>query len=133
MEEKNKLIFRETPLKESYIIEPVIFTDKRGFFSRNFCKNELSEIGFNKNIVQINHSKTLKKGMIRGLHYQLSPFAETKIVKCIRGKIFDVIVDLRKNSPTFLKWFSVELSEDNRKLIYIPEGFAHGFQAGTER
>jgi dTDP-4-dehydrorhamnose 3,5-epimerase len=127
--------FIETPLKGAFIIEISPLKDHRGFFERMFCKKELSAIGFTKEIVQVNHSYTLKKGTVRGLHFQRPPFAETKIIRCIKGSVFDIAVDIRKESPTFLHWYGVELTEDNNKLYYLPEGFAHGFQtlqANTE-
>jgi dTDP-4-dehydrorhamnose 3,5-epimerase len=119
---------KETPLKDSYIIEIEPHTDNRGFFERLFCKKEFLTIGFSKEIVQINHSFSKKKGTVRGLHYQIPPFTETRIIKCIKGSVFDVAVDLRKNSPTFLKCFGLELTEENNLMFFIPEGFAHGFQ-----
>lgn len=122
------MIFTETPLKGAYIIETKPFTDDRGLFARTFCKNEFQQIGHTKEFVQFNHSVTTHKGSIRGMHYQLPPFSEIKLIRCIRGKVFDVIIDIREGSPTFLQHFSIELSEDNRLLLYIPEGFAHGFQ-----
>lgn len=103
--------------------------DERGYFQRLICSNELKKIGLSKNIVNINHSLTKKAGSIRGLHYQTQPFSEIKIVKCIKGSIYDVAVDIRKNSPTFLKYFATELTEKNNRMLYIPEGFAHGFQS----
>jgi len=120
--------FFESPLKGAFIVEPEPFKDDRGFFARVFCKNEFSEIGHQGDFVQINHSKNTVKGTLRGLHYQLPPHAEIKLVRCIAGKVFDVIVDLRENSPTFLKSFDIGLSDENMKMIYIPAGFAHGFQ-----
>jgi dTDP-4-dehydrorhamnose 3,5-epimerase len=127
-----KLNIAETPLKGAYIIEPNAFTDHRGFFARVFCQTELKEHNLNTNIVQANHSGSKGLGTIRGLHYQLPPHAETKMVKCVKGRVFDVIVDVRKDSPTFLQWFGAELSAENKKMLYIPEGFAHGFQALEE-
>ncbi len=124
--------FIKTNIKDMYIIEPKPFQDERGSFSRVFCENELKEISLTKRIVQINHSTTTKKGAIRGMHFQLPPKAEIKIVKCIRGSILDVGIDLRKDSSTFLQWHGEILSEDNMKLLVIPEGFAHGFQALVE-
>lgn len=118
----------QLPLKDAYIIIPELLTDNRGAFGRIFCKDELKEIGHYKEIVQINHSLNRKIGGIRGIHFQYPPKCETKMVKCIKGAVFDVIVDIRKDSPTFLQWHGVELSETNMKVIYIPEGFAHGFQ-----
>ena len=120
--------FTETPLKGSYIITINPIGDSRGWFARTYCKNEFLNIGHNKEWVQINHSFTSLKGTIRGLHFQQKPFTEIKLLRCISGSVFDVIVDLRKDSPTFLKWFGIELSAENKKMLYIPEGFAHGFQ-----
>ena len=122
------MTFRETSLKGSYVIDLELFTDERGWFARTFCKNEFAQIGHNKEWVQFNHSFTKEKGTIRGMHYQLPPFTEIKQVRCIAGAVFDVIVDLRKDSATFLQWVGIELSAQNKKMIYIPEGFAHGFQ-----
>ena len=102
--------------------------DHRGAFSRWFCSDELSSVMGGRQVVNINYSKTMLKGSIRGMHFQYPPYAEMKIVRCIRGKIIDTIVDVRKNSPTFLKHISVELSEDNMRMLVVPEGFAHGFQ-----
>ena len=102
--------------------------DERGFFARTFCKNEFEKIGFDKTFVQFNHSFNKEKGTIRGMHFQQPPFSETKLIRCVQGAVFDVAVDLRKDSPTFLKWFGVELSEENTVSVLIPEGFAHGFQ-----
>ena len=120
--------FTETVLKGSYIIDLEPIVDERGWFVRTFCKDEFLRIGHTAEWVQLNHSFTKKKGTIRGMHFQLSPFAEIKLVRCISGAVFDVIIDLRKSSSTFLQWFGVELSAENKKMIYIPEGFAHGFQ-----
>ncbi|MEO6329144.1 MAG: dTDP-4-dehydrorhamnose 3,5-epimerase [Ginsengibacter sp.] len=125
------MIFTETPLKGSYVIDLEPFTDERGWFVRTFCEEEFRKIGHNKDWLQLNHSYTKNRGMLRGMHYQLPPFSEIKLVRCIAGKIFDVIVDIRKNSSTFLQWFGVELSGENKKMIYIPEGFAHGFETLT--
>lgn len=121
--------FFETKLKDVYIIEPEPFIDERGKFYRVFCENELKEIGLTKKIVQINQSLTKQKGAIRGLHFQYPPKAEIKMVKCVSGSIFDVAIDLRKNSPTFLQWHGEILSAENMKMMVVPEGFAHGFQA----
>ena len=124
--------FIKTKLKDLYIIEPEPFEDDRGRFYRILCKNELKEIGHTKEIVQINHSLTTQKGVIRGMHFQYPPKAEIKLVKCINGKVFDVAIDLRKNSPTFLQWHGEIISAKNLKIMYIPEGFAHGFQTLEE-
>jgi len=122
------MTFTETLLKGSYTIELNTFTDDRGWFARTYCKNEFAAIGHTAEWVQMNHSFTKDKAALRGMHYQLPPFSEIKMVRCIAGAVFDVIIDLRKGSPTFLQWFGVELSAKNRKMIYIPAGFAHGFQ-----
>jgi dTDP-4-dehydrorhamnose 3,5-epimerase len=124
-----KMKFTKTTLDSSFLISPEPFKDHRGFFNRVYCQNEFSRFGLNKPIVQINHSMTVQKGSIRGMHYQLPPFSETKIVKCIKGRIFDVIIDLRKDSPTFLQWFGAELSSNNMQMLIVPDGFAHGFQS----
>ncbi|GBU23469.1 dTDP-4-dehydrorhamnose 3,5-epimerase [Fibrobacteria bacterium R8-3-H12] len=110
------------------IITPVPFVDERGSFARIFCVRELAEALNGKNIEQINYSSTKIKGSIRGMHFQKPPHSEIKIVRCTKGSIFDVAVDLRKNSPTFLKWHGEILSEQNGKMLLVPEGFAHGFQ-----
>lgn len=120
--------FHSTPLKGNYIIEPEPYRDERGWFARYYCKNEFSEIGHTGEWVQMNHSFTSQKGALRGMHFQLEPYREIKLVRCISGTVFDVIVDLRKNSDTFLQWYGTELSAANQKMMYIPEGFAHGFQ-----
>ena len=124
--------FTETRLKGCFVTELTPFIDERGWFARTFCKNEFKEISFNEEWVQINHSFTKQKGTIRGLHFQNPPFAEIKLIRCIAGCIFDVIVDIRESSPTFLQWFGIELSAQNKKLLYIPQGFAHGFQTLTD-
>jgi len=124
--------FVQLPLKDAFIIEAEPFIDSRGLFERIFCKNEFNKINHKKEIVQINHSLTKQKGAIRGMHFQLPPYTEIKIVKCINGMVFDVIIDIRKNSLTFLNWHSEILSKDNMKMLYIPEGFSHGFQTLEE-
>lgn len=126
------MIFTPTSLAGSYVIDLEPFSDERGWFARYYCKNEFQQIGHEQEWVQLNHSFTTHKGTVRGMHFQLPPFKEIKMVRCIAGAIFDVIVDVRKDSPTFLKWTGVELSSANRKMLYIPEGFAHGFQALTD-
>lgn len=123
----NKLNITPTNFKDLYVIEPNTFKDERGAFSRVYCEDEMQDI-FGKSIKQINHSATKEKGTVRGLHFQYEPYAEIKMVKCIKGSILDIVVDIRKNSSTFLQYFSIELSEENQKMIYIPKGFAHGFQ-----
>ena len=120
--------FIETKLKGSFIIEVEKIEDERGFFARIWDQKKFIELDLDTNISQCSISFNKKAGTIRGMHYQLAPYQETKLVKCTKGKIFDVIIDLRKNSKTFRKWFGVELSSQNCKMLYIPEGFAHGFQ-----
>jgi dTDP-4-dehydrorhamnose 3,5-epimerase len=120
--------FIETKIKGVYEIECSAFSDERGGFYRIIDKEDFAQINFTKEFVQVNRSGNFKKGTLRGMHFQLPPFSETKVIQCIKGKVFDVAVDLRKNSPTFLHWISMELSEENRKIILIPEGCAHGFQ-----
>lgn len=123
---------KQTPLQDAFVIEPDPFMDDRGIFARVFCQNELCGILNGKNIVQINHSRTVQKGALRGMHFQYPPMAEIKIVKCLRGSVFDVIIDLRQDSSTFLKWHGEVLSPKNMKMMYVPEGFAHGFQTLEE-
>ena len=122
----------ETLLKNAFVLKPEPLEDSRGKFSRIFCRQELPQIGRDKSIVQINQSLTRKKGAIRGMHFQRPPMAEIKMVKCLRGSVFDVIIDLRKGSSTFLKWHGEILSAENMKMIYVSEGFAHGFQTLEE-
>lgn len=125
----NILIFTETKLKGAYIIKPEKLNDGRGFFARIWDKKEFSKMELETEFVQSSISVNKKKGTIRGMHYQSSSYEESKIVRCIRGKIYDVIIDLRPDSKTFKKWFSIELSANNYKMLYIPKGFAHGFQS----
>ncbi len=125
------MIFTPTPLKGSYLIDPSPRGDNRGWFMRTFCAKEFEQIGHTKPWVQMNHSFTAEAGTIRGMHYQLPPHSEIKLVRCIAGAVFDVVIDVRKESPTFLRWFGAELSAENKKMMYIPEGFAHGFQTLT--
>ncbi|MCY7332466.1 MAG: dTDP-4-dehydrorhamnose 3,5-epimerase [Pseudanabaena sp. CAN_BIN31] len=120
--------FIETKLKDAYIIEIEPISDDRGFFARSWCQQEFSDRGLNPNLVQCNISFNLKKGTLRGMHYQAKLHEEAKLVRCIRGAIYDVIIDIRPDSSTFKDWLSVDLNADNRKMLYIPEGFAHGFQ-----
>lgn len=126
------MTFTETPLKGSYIIGITPWGDNRGWFARTYCKNEFEQIGHTKEWVQLNHSFSAKKGTIRGMHYQLPPHSEIKMIRCIAGAVYDVIVDIRKGSPTFLQSFGAELSAENKNMMYIPAGFAHGFQALTD-
>jgi len=126
------MIFRKTKIKGLYIVEPELKIDERGNFQRIFCQEELSKYGIKFNIRQINQSLSKKRGTLRGLHFQKPPKAEDKIVQCLKGAIYDVAVDLRKNSPTYGRWVAVELSEENKKMFLIPKGFAHGFQTLTD-
>ncbi len=119
--------FIETSLKDAYIIRLDKIEDERGFFARIFCKKEFKEKGLDNNIAQINNSFNKYRFTLRGLHYQISPKAETKMVRCIQGKIYDVIIDLRIDSPTFMKWSGIILSSENKDMLYVPKGFAHGF------
>jgi dTDP-4-dehydrorhamnose 3,5-epimerase len=126
------MIFCETPLKGAYTIELEKRGDDGGFFARFFCVDEFAKMGLENNIVQINNSASKDKGTLRGIHYQASPKAETKIIRCIKGSFYDVIVDLRPASETFLKWFGVELTSDNKTMLYVPKGFAHSFLTLTD-
>ncbi len=119
--------FTETQLKDAFIIEPERLGDERGFFARSWCHKEAAAYGITPDWVQCNISFNRKKGTLRGMHYQAPPCAEAKLVRCTMGGIYDVIIDLRPQSPSYQNWFSVELSAENRRMLYIPEGFAHGF------
>ena len=120
--------FTATHIEGVYIIGLKKLEDERGLFARTFCKNEFKQIGFDKEFVQFNHSFNKYKGTIRGMHFQPPPYSETKLIRCIQGAVYDVAVDLRAGSATFLQYFGIELSAQNMKSILIPEGFAHGFQ-----
>lgn len=126
------MIFNRTKIEGVYIIEPELKIDERGYFARIFCKKELSEIGFNFEIVQINRSLNKRRGTLRGMHFQKQPKAEDKIIQCLKGAIYDVAVDLREDSSTYGQWVAEELTEDNKKMFLIPKGFAHGFQSLTD-
>ena len=119
--------FIETSLKGAYVIQLEKQGDDRGFFARFFCIKEFDAASLRRDVVQINNSLSRDKGTLRGMHYQRAPRAEDKIVRCVRGSLLDVIVDLRSESPTFLGHFKIELSADNRTALYVPKGFAHGF------
>lgn len=119
--------FQETPLQGAYVIELEKRGDDRGFFARAFCRNEFGDHGLSTTFVQVNNSLSAHKGTLRGMHYQLAPKAETKVVRCIKGALYDVILDLREGSPTFGQSFGAELTADNRRMMYVPKGFAHGF------
>ncbi|MDZ7263418.1 MAG: dTDP-4-dehydrorhamnose 3,5-epimerase [candidate division KSB1 bacterium] len=124
--------FNETMLPGVFIIELEPIIDERGFFARAWCHNEAIAHGLQVNFVQNNVSYNIRKGTIRGLHQQISPFEETKLVRCIRGGIYDVVLDLRPESPAYKKWLGVELSAEKRNAIYIPPGMAHGYQTLTD-
>lgn len=125
------MIFRDTSLNGAFVVEMEPVADSRGWFARMFDKNEFAAVGHRGEWVQMNASFTSQEGSLRGMHFQHAPFSETKLIRCIAGKIYDVIVDVRPDSATFLQWYSVELSASNRLIIFIPSGFAHGFQALT--
>ena len=120
--------FIKLEIPDVVLIKPLVFPDERGFFMETFKKSDFVRNGINYDFVQDNHSKS-KKGVLRGLHYQLNPKAQGKLVRCIKGKIWDVAVDIRKGSPWYSKWVAVELSEENKHMLWIPPGFAHGFVA----
>ncbi|MCI0400603.1 MAG: dTDP-4-dehydrorhamnose 3,5-epimerase [Gammaproteobacteria bacterium] len=122
------MIFTDTKLPGAFIIEPERLEDERGFFARTYCKNEFEAHGLTLNIAQCNISFNKKKGTLRGMHYQEKPREEAKLVRCVRGAIYDVIIDLRAHSSTYKRWFATELTAENRRMLYIPKGFAHGFQ-----
>ena len=125
------MIFVETKLKGAFVIELERIDDERGFFARTFCVNEFKGRGLNPGLAQCSISFNGKAGTLRGMHYQLPPHVECKLVRCTMGAIFDVIVDLRPESKTFRQWIAIELSAENRRSIYVPEGIAHGFQTLT--
>jgi len=126
------MIFNPLSLNGAFTIDVQPFVDNRGFFTRIFCEKEFEQHNLVQHFVQANHSGTNGKGVIRGMHFQHAPFCEVKLVKCVRGAIHDVIVDVREGSPTFLKWFGAELTADNKRMMYVPAGFAHGFQSLTD-
>jgi dTDP-4-dehydrorhamnose 3,5-epimerase len=129
------VIFTETPLGGAFVIEPEPLEDARGLFARTWCRNEFEARGLEIRIAQCSTSLNRTRGTLRGMHYQAPPHAETKVVRCTRGSIYDVIIDLRLDSPTFTRHFAVVLTADNRRMVYVPTGFAHGFQTledGTE-
>lgn len=119
-------VFEPTEIKDVILVKPKVFGDSRGFFMETYKKSEFFQNGITTEFVQDNHSKSTR-GVLRGLHYQKAPKAQAKLVRCTKGKVFDVAVDIRKDSPTFSKWVGAVLSEENKHMLYIPEGFAHGF------
>ena len=122
------MIFRETGLHGAYLVVPERLEDERGYFARTWCAREFAELGLDANLSQCNTSFNPHQGTLRGLHYQTGDGAEAKLIRCIRGRIFDVIVDLRPASPTYRSWFATELNAENGVMLYAPGGFAHGFQ-----
>lgn len=121
------MIFDPTPIEGAFHVRLEPHQDERGFFARSWCRDEFDARGLSSELAQCNISYNHRRGTLRGLHYQAPPHAEAKLVRCTRGRIFDVVVDLRPSAPTFKKWWSAELSADNRDMVYIPEGIAHGF------
>lgn len=122
------MIFAETRLKGAFLLDLERLADERGFFARSWCRDEFAEHALNTDLVQCNVSFNTRKGTLRGMHYQAPPHEEAKLVRCTSGAIYDVIIDMRPESATFRQWIGVELTADNRRMLYIPEGFAHGFQ-----
>jgi dTDP-4-dehydrorhamnose 3,5-epimerase len=122
------MTFRELELPGAFLIELDRIEDERGFFARTFCRDEFAEHGLATEIVQANTAFNRRKGTLRGMHFQAAPHEEAKLVRCTRGAVYDVIVDLRRDSPTFTRWVSVELTVENDTMLYVPEGFAHGYQ-----
>lgn len=122
------MIITETSLEGVYIIDIEKIIDHRGFFARSWCKDELSALGLSHDLVQCNISFNNKKGTLRGIHYQVFPFQETKIVRCVKGEMIDIIVDLRPDSKTYTQWISIHLSAQSYRAVYIPKGFGHGLQ-----
>ncbi len=122
------MIVSETKLAGAFVIEPERFADERGFFARSWSEREFAELGLNARVAECNISFNRKRDTLRGMHFQAAPHGQVKLVRCTAGAIYDVIVDLRPDSPTFKEWFGVELTAENRLMLYIPETFAHGFQ-----
>lgn len=122
------MIFTPSELQGAFVIDPELKGDERGFFTRTWCQKEFQAHGLNPRLVQCNLSHNFRRGTIRGMHYQAAPHEEAKLVRCTRGAIFDVIVDLRPRSPTFKRWLGIQLTARSRRMLYVPEGFAHGFQ-----
>jgi dTDP-4-dehydrorhamnose 3,5-epimerase len=126
------MLFNELSLQGAYLITVEKREDERGFFARSWCQREFGNLNLNTNLAQCNISYSKCRGTLRGMHYQLAPHAECKLVRCVRGAIYDVIIDLRPQSPTFHKWFGVELTANDYRMLYVPEGFAHGFETLTD-
>jgi dTDP-4-dehydrorhamnose 3,5-epimerase len=126
------MTFEEIELKGAFVVGLKKIEDHRGFFARAWCQKEFADAGLNPNLVQINLAVSQKTGTLRGMHFQEAPHAEAKLIRCTRGRIFDVMIDLRPESPTHRKWFGLELSAENHRMLYIPEGFAHGYLTLTD-
>ena len=129
------IVFTETKVKGAFVIELEKRADRRGFFARTYCEREFSLHGLSSRFVQCSTSFSTRRGTLRGMHFQIAPSEETKLIRCTRGAIYDVIIDLRRDSRTFKQYFAAELSAENGKMLYVPQGFAHGFQTledGTE-
>lgn len=126
------MTFEETKIKDVYIITPDVFGDNRGFFMESWSRRKMEEAGLHYDFVQDNHSMSAVKGTLRGIHFQRNPWCQAKLVRCTRGAVLDVAVDLRKASPTYKQWVAVELSADNKKQLLIPRGFGHGFVTLTD-
>lgn len=122
------MLFHETTLPGVFLIEPERKEDERGYFARTWCKKEFTDRGLCGGWAQISLSFNRRRGTLRGMHFQVKPHEEIKLVQCVRGAIYDVALDLRRDSPTYLKWFAAELSPENGRMLYIPKGLAHGFQ-----
>jgi dTDP-4-dehydrorhamnose 3,5-epimerase len=122
------MIFKETKLQGAFIVEPDRFEDERGFFAHSWSEREFAEHELDSRVVECSISFNRKRGTLRGMHYQTAPHGQVKLVRCTMGSVYDVIIDLRKGSPTFKQWVGVELSAENRRMLYVPKGFAHGFQ-----
>ncbi len=120
--------FLKTPISGLYVVELEPLSDERGFFARSFCNHEFQALGLESAVAQCNVSFNSKAATLRGLHFQVPPHEETKLVRCTRGAIYDVAVDMRSDSPTYLNWYAIELTPDNQRMMFIPRGFAHGFQ-----
>lgn len=131
-EREDRMIFTETRITGAYRVEPERYADERGFFARTWCREEFKAHGLTAELAQCSVSYNHRKGTLRGMHYQAAPHAETKLVRCTQGAIYDVVLDLRPDSPTFRQWEAFELSAENRRALYLPEGCAHGFQTLTD-
>lgn len=127
------MIFTRTPLQDAFLIQIEPISDERGFFARSWCQQEFEQHGLNPCLKQCNISFNQKRGTLRGMHYQIEPYEEDKLVRVTQGAIYDVIIDLRPYSPTYKQWFGVELTSEGYEMLYIPKGFAHGFQTLTDK